>query len=422
MHKKYFNSIVLIRLWALSSRFLLIGLAAIELTASDFGQWSLVLTTITLLSYIIGLDLYVPAVRALYEAKARTEATTTLSALALIYGLNFCLVCLALLGSEQFKIFTVGSTPLLLVLPLLLFEHLSADANRQLNLLGQLKQANVVLLIRSSLPVVVFGICCLAGKNNLSNLLLSQLIGTGVALWPACHNLKRYINEHFCSTTFSSVALTPPVQPMVRKLLQGCGLVFLTTCFLKAGQALDRQFLATLADMPRVGAYALTMAASSAIASAIDAVLISTSISKLLAADRAMQISIHQHLRRRLLHLSSALHFSALAAFIIVKLSISQTKYDFNLTEVAVLLAASLISNYSLADAALLFSLKKDKVSLWAAMVGLVALCLTILLLKNSIGANAVACGVFVSAVCTWLARKFPVDSICANRYKPLPY
>lgn len=417
----FFNSISLVRLWALFSRFLLIGFAAIELPADEFGQWSLVISSITLFSYLIGMDIYAPAVRALYEAKVRSDAASTIHAMASIYAFNFSLICCVLLGVDQFKMYMVGTTPLLLVVLLLFFEHLSAEANRQLNLMGYLKQANLVLLVRSSLPIIIFGLFCLAERNHLSSLLLSQIIGTAIALLPAHYFLKLYLNDKFPSQDLSSLVPTS-IKPLIHDLLKGCGLVFLSTIFLKAGQTLDKQLLATLADLPRVGAYALTMAAVSAIGSSIDAMLVSISISKLLDAeksgDRAMQISIHQQLRRNLQCLSSVLHIVVMVIFAVVKIYSNQTKFDFNLMEVAMLLGASLISTYSLADAALLFVLKKDKVSFWAAAAGLVALCVVIMLLKGLIGASSVACGVLVAAICMWLVRKLAVDSICSNHVK----
>lgn len=419
------NSVALVRVWALISRFLLIGISAIELTANQFGQWSLVITAVTLLSYLIGLDLYVPTVRALYEAKARYEAVSIFRAIAFVYAINFSLICCVLIGFEQLKIYAVASTPLVLVFSLLFFEHLSAEANRQLNLLGYMKQANNVLFLRSSLPVIFFGLFCFVGKNDLNSLLIAQITGTAIAIWPAWNYLRQYLDEHFPSVNFINI---PPMSilPLTTELLKGSGLVFLTTCLLKAGQALDRQALAALADLPRVGAYALTMASSSAIVSVIDAVLISISISKLLDAsknkDIAKQISIHQQLRRNLLLLSSTIHVAILVVFVTLIVSSNQSKYDFNVIEVSLLLCASLISTYSLADAAFLFSIKKDKVSFWAALVGLVTLCVTIFLLKDLIGENAVACGVFAAAVVVWLVRRLSINSICKNQSKLLSF
>jgi O-antigen/teichoic acid export membrane protein len=420
MSLRGFNSVVFIRLWALFSRFLLIGLAAIELTAGDFGQWSLIISAITLLSYLIGLDLYVPAVRALYEAKTRIEAVATVWSLALIYGLNFCIVCSAILGFEQLKIYTLGNVSILYFVPLLFFEHLSAEANRQLNLLGQHKQANYILLIRSSLPIAIFGLFCLVGRNHLSALLIAQVVGTSTAIGPACYYLKQYINHQFApeeeKCELIEISLPNIISRKVLILLKGCGLAFLTTCILKASQNLDRQFLATMAELPRVGAYALTMTAANAISSAIDAVLVTTAISKLMDAvkndDRASLAMIHLKLRRSLFILSSALHLIVMALFIIVQVWLSQSKYNFILIEVALLLFASFIANYSLADAAILFSLKKDKNSLWGAMLGMAALLIAIFVLKGFIGADAVAYGVLAASMCTWIVRKIATDSI----------
>lgn len=414
------NSVVCIRLWALFSRFLLIGLAAIELTAGDFGQWSLIIAAITLLSYLIGLDLYVPAVRSLYEAKTRLEAEATVWSLALLYGINFSIICSALFSFEQLKIYAVGNISLLYVVTLLFFEHLSAEANRQLNLLGEHNRANYILLIRSSLPVGIFSLFCLVENNNLITLLISQIIGTCLASGPAFYFLKKYIEKQFNHPESNNALLGNSVPhyifQQVQILLKGCGIAFLTTCILKSAQTLDRQFLATIAELPRVGAYALTMTAVSAISSAIDAILITTSISKLLDAvkigDRLLLETIHLKLRRSLLILSSSLHVSVFAIFIIVHVYFSQSKYDFILIEVALLLCASFIANYSLADAAFLFSLKKDKISLWGAMIGLAALILVIYFLKSFIGANAVAYGVLAAAVSTWFVRKIASDSI----------
>lgn len=421
--KKYLNSIVLIRLWALASRFLLIIVAAIQLSASDFGQWSLIIASVTLLSYLIGLDLYVPAVRTLYESKIRLEANATLWSLAIVYGLNFILVSGILFEFQQLKLYAVGTTSLLLVLPFLFFEHLSAEANRELNLLGKHKEANYLLLIRSSFPIIIFGAFCFYGENKLNNILISQILGTSTALWPALYYFKKYLNNNFFETKYNNnlkkEELIYIIYQKIPNLLKGCGLVFLTTCLLKASQTLDRQFLATLTDLSRVGAYALTMTAASAISSAIDAVIVTTSMSKLLYAKKynnlALQLTIHNQLRRDLLYLSVALHSIGFIIFAVADIYFYQTKYDIVLTEVALLLAASMLLNYSLADASLLFSLGKDWISLRAALLGFIVLPLTIVGLKNNIGENSVAIGVFAASICIWLARKIPVNFIISN-------
>jgi hypothetical protein len=421
--KSYLNSIVLVRLWALVSRFLLIIVAAIQLTASDFGQWSLIIASVTLLSYLIGLDLYVPAVRTLYESKNRLDANATLWSLAIVYGLNFTLVCGVLIEFQQLKIYAVGATSLLLVMPFLFFEHLSAEANRELNLLGKHKEANYLLLIRSSFPIIIFSAFCFYGENKLSNILISQILGTSIALCPAWYFFKKYLNGNFYEKKYNNklqeLKLIHLICRKIPNLLKGCGLVFLTTCLLKASQTLDRQFLATLTDLSRVGAYALTMTAANAISSAIDAVIVTTSMSKLLDAKKhnnlALQLNIHNHLRRDLLYLSFALHTIGLIIFTIVDIYFYQTKYNIVLTEVALLFAASMLLNYSLADASLLFSLGKDWISLRAAILGFFVLPLTIFGLKNNIGENSVALGVFAASICIWLARKIPVDFVITS-------
>lgn len=96
----------------------------------------------------------------------------------------------------------------------------------------------------------------------------------------------------------------------------------------------------------------------------------------------------------------------------IVKNLLNQEKYDFDGVEISLLVSASMISTYSLADAAFLFSLKKDLVSFWAAVAGLGGLCSTIYFFKGAIGEDAVAFGVFVAAALTWLIRRLSVDSI----------
>jgi hypothetical protein len=254
-------------------------------------------------------------------------------------------------------------------------------------------------------------------------LLIAQVIGTGTAIGPACYYLKQYINHQFAPAKENCELLETSLPNLISRnvliLLKGCGLAFLTTCILKASQNLDRQFLATMAELPRVGAYALTMTAANAISSAIDAILVTTAISKLMDAvkndDRASLAMIHLKLRRRLFILSSALHLFVMALFIIVQVWISQTKYDFILIEVALLLFASFIVNYSLADAAVLFAFKKDKISLLCAMAGFFALVIVVYMLKNVVGADAVAFGVFFAAIFTWLARRLGVNSLNIN-------
>lgn len=418
MLKSHIDPIALIRLWALISRFLIIGFAAIELSASDFGKWSLVIAAISLLSYLVGLDLYAPAVRVIYEAKSKSDVVATFLALLLIYGFNFSVVCVLLFGVDEFRAYSIGHTPIALIAPLLLFEHLSAEANRQLNLLGELKHANIVLLVRSSLPIVVFGFFCVIGENGLNSLLLSQIIGTVAALWPAWLFLARYIDKIFPKQGAEGNG-AGEFLPKVKQLLKGCGFVFLTTCFLKAGQTLDRQFLSTLTDMPRVGGYALIMAASSAVASVVDAVLISTSISKLINSAKqngiSDQICLHHQLRHRILCVSGVLHLVVLAGIFVFKMNFIQGKYEINSVDLIILIGASFVSNYSLADAALMFALKMDRSALFAAITGFGALCLTILFLASLIGANAVACGVFAAAIATWFVRKISVLAIISE-------
>lgn len=372
-----------------------------------------------MISYLIGMDLYVPAIRLLYKEKIRIHAAIILLALLFLYLINIILTAGVLILFDDVKLYAFSDLPLELALPLLISEHLSAEANRQLNLLGMQKEANIVLLIRSSLPIFLFVAFIQFEDYGVISLIVAQIVGTSLALPPVWFFYKKHLLNNFRSSEisilYSNVELAAAVLKKSQIFIKGCGIAFLTTLFLKACQTLDRQFLAAVADFSRVGVYALIMTVSTAIMSLLDAVLISSALPKLLEENncnnqRELKNS-YLKLKDNLFKISTFLHMAIAVFCILVNIFLDQNKYVFSTIEFILIMCASWVGNYSLVDAAMIFVLNKDGDALRAAILGFLVLIVTIFIFNESFGPNAVALGVFNSAITIFIARRISVNS-----------
>lgn len=408
MPVRLFNPIAFIRLWALASRFILIALAAYALNANDFGQWTLLTTSIALLSYLIGLDLYAPSIRSLYDSETQNQAKRTIISLYLIYLSTFILIALALITITNLSTPAAKLPPLTLLLPLLFFEHISADLNRQLNMLGELQAANTTLLLRSSVPAALFAFTILLKLNSLTWLIGTQITGTALAIIPGSIHLQRYIKRNYRKDQSSSI--TPNnIKKNAKTLLKGCGVVFITTFTLKITQSADRFILAESASFARLGTYSLIMAATAAITSALEAIIVSTSLSELLksgAKNHPPHLpKAYTTLRHHLIRTGGVLHFIACCAFLIAPTITTQTKYPIIPQEVVALMLASFIVNLSAADATFLFSIKEDKSLLYAAVTGLITFISATAILTPITGPDSIAYSVLLSSIATYWHR-----------------
>lgn len=170
------------KLWALVLRgssmgakfLLLLGLTKI-LTIEDYGTLSLIVTTITFLMFVIGLDFYNYSHREVIEKDSLKKKY-------IVSQFWFHVIAYVVILPITYLLLSNGIIPLDYIVPfylLLVLEHFSQEAFRFLNLFNKPNVANISLFIRTAFWIIVlFGVEYFFKSNEITiQLILCYWIG-----------------------------------------------------------------------------------------------------------------------------------------------------------------------------------------------------------------------------------------------------
>lgn len=148
---------IFLRISGIGSKFIIFTLLSKELTPLDFGNYSLLVSLITIMIFVLGGDFYNFSIRDVLKTKS--EKSRLLNKLASNFFFYFVIyVIFFIIGSIVFNQLTYTRPYIFLVIFLCITEHLSQEFYRMLVAFNRVLLANVLLFIRTAgwTGIVVF--------------------------------------------------------------------------------------------------------------------------------------------------------------------------------------------------------------------------------------------------------------------------
>lgn len=146
---------VFLRLGGIGSKFLVLILLSKVFDIEVFGNYSLIISLITIFIFVLGLDFYNFSIRDILVTDSEQEIRNKVATLSFFYGLVYLLFII--IASISFNYINYIKPFLYLVILLCISEHLSQEIYRLLIGFEKILLANVLLFIRTmGWAVVVF--------------------------------------------------------------------------------------------------------------------------------------------------------------------------------------------------------------------------------------------------------------------------
>jgi O-antigen/teichoic acid export membrane protein len=276
----------------LASKFLLMLFMARYLSPEEVGIYGLVMTTIIISIYFLGLDFYVINTREiLARTNSREKARLVRDQLA-FHGVVYIFVLPMLL-----VVFMAGLLPwkyMVWFYVLLVLEHLSQETARLFFTLSLPVVANTVLFFRSGAwAYAVIGVFfVLEGTQQLTTIWMGWTTGVLISLGLSVYYLKQALD-------FSHVDTHPVDWKWIKIGIKGA-LIFLTASIaLKFIEYLDRYFIQYYLGEAMVGVYTLYMSAAKVVESFVFTGLISILYPKIVTSYQQGHIEEYRRLMKK---------------------------------------------------------------------------------------------------------------------------
>jgi O-antigen/teichoic acid export membrane protein len=279
----------LLRLASVAIRSLLTLAMAVWLEPSELGLYALVAATLTLTTYLYGLDFQTFTMRELSTADlagARLRIRDQFALLLIVYALGSIIVAVLL---RQF-----GLNPKLiaLVVPMAVLQHVTLEFYRILTRLGRTVAGTLVLLIRDAawVPVCLLT-ALLTGGLSLTGLLIFWLIGSVASLIYGAWLLIGWLPAS-ARTPIDMAWLAAGLRSGLRMLVGTLSMVALFN--------VDRMIFAKLASPDELGAYAFFAMGCSSIQGLFETAVLPSFWAPLLQAAKEGDDSAYRVAQRKL--------------------------------------------------------------------------------------------------------------------------
>jgi O-antigen/teichoic acid export membrane protein len=278
-----------LRIATIGLKALLIVALAVWFNPSELGVYGLVAATISLTTYLFGLDFHTFTLRQLSIsdlASARKRVRDQFVLFAFIYIIGGTLLAIVLLG------FGVNLGLVAIVVPLAAAQHAALELNRILNRLGRVLAATLCLLVRDAAWVpACFVIKWLSGHLSLEMVLLCWMAGS----------LFSILFGSWLLGPWSRNANRPPVDFGWLAMGLRTGLKMLVgSISVRALFSVDRMILALLVPLDVVGAYTFFAMACAAAQGLFDTAVLTHYWPHLLEAVRQGDAPARREAQRKL--------------------------------------------------------------------------------------------------------------------------
>lgn len=342
-------------------KFLLSIILINKLGVSGFGQFSLLQSIITILTFIVGLDFYNYSHRIVIESKFKKSSelfSQQLTLYLLMYILAYPLTFLVIKG------FNVDSKLLNILLILIICEHFSQELYRLLIIFGKTLTANFALFLRAGFWVILV---YFAGMFNLLEIDLNKtlflwLFGCLTSILVSLKNLSLKFNFNIDRKSISyGLKVSLPF--------------FVGTVFYKLIEHSGKILLSIYSDYDSVGIFSFFLNYANTIFILVHTVVIIETYPSLI---KAIKKSTPSFLKEVKGFSSQIYKYSLIGVFINlltiypVLIIVGKTEFVSEIATFVILLLSTFIFNLSFVYHYSLYAMKKDFLILKSMLFGLI--------------------------------------------------
>ncbi len=390
------------------SKFVLLMFLARYLAPEDLGVYGLILVTISISLYLLGVDFYTYNTREILAGEI-ADCPSKLRDQLVFHGLAYAVVLPALLvvfATGTIEWAWIGWFYLLLVM-----EHLSQEFYRVLVTLSRSTTANVVLFLRSGVWVYAVVVIGLVSPDvvSLQSVIGAWSIGVGLSLV-----IGLAATRHL---DWSAIRSAPIDWPWIRNGARVAGRFFVATLALLGAQYADRYFLQYFYGESAVGVYTLFWQIANGIQVFVYTGIIMVQFPPVLEALQKGQPDLYRTRMRRMVGISTV-SIVAVAVLLLVAIRpllnfTGKATYADNIQVFWILLAASVLFASAYLPHYSLYAKRRD-----SAIVGT-----TITAVVFGLAANAILVPTYglvgaATANCTAMLVLFGGKSLLAWRYR----
>jgi O-antigen/teichoic acid export membrane protein len=401
MQKKFLA--LLLRGSSMGSKFLLVIGLSKELTTSEYGVFSLTITTLTFLIFFIGFDFYNFSHREIIENEDKKVQF-------LVSQFWFHLFCYFIYIPIIYFIFSNDIIPLKYIFPfytLLVLEHIGQELFRFFNLFNKPNHANFTLLIRTAVWIGVMIIVehlIFNREITIMNLLYYWIGGSLLAIIYSLTYVARRFFLKFKDIKFFSIN-----HKWIKSGIKVSMPFFFGTIAYKIIEYSDRYMIDWFLDKEQVGIYSFYANFANIVNITVNTITITLIVPNLLRAVssnevKRIKIKIHQFSKE--LYLTTTLVSVCIIILIFPTLSwLDKPEFSNELSTYFIILLANIIFNLSLLYHFLLYAYKKDreifKPTVYASITNIV---LNIVLIPR-FGIISAAISTLVSAILIFILK-----------------
>jgi O-antigen/teichoic acid export membrane protein len=222
---------VFLRISGIGSKFLVFTLLSKEFSNSDFGNYSLLISLITIMIFILGIDFYNFSIRDILKTNNKDEIRNKISSKFVFFLIVY--LFFSALGFFVFKELSYTKNYVIFVVFLCITEHLSQEVYRLLIGFNKILSANILLFIRTmGWSLVVFYFAYNSISFTIKNVLQLWLFANTITiLYVFFVTLKKEANNLFrIKIDFK----------WIKNGLNVCYVFFVSTVFLKLTEYSNR--------------------------------------------------------------------------------------------------------------------------------------------------------------------------------------
>ena len=387
----------------MGSKFLLVIGLSKELTTSEYGVFSLTITTLTFLIFFIGFDFYNFSHREIIENEDKKVQF-------LVSQFWFHLFCYFIYIPIIYFIFSNDIIPLKYIFPfytLLVLEHIGQELFRFFNLFNKPNHANFTLLIRTAVWIGVMIIVehlIFNREITIMNLLYYWIGGSLLAIIYSLTYVARRFFLKFKDIKFFSIN-----HKWIKSGIKVSMPFFFGTIAYKIIEYSDRYMIDWFLDKEQVGIYSFYANFANIVNITVNTITITLIVPNLLRAVssnevKRIKIKIHQFSKE--LYLTTTLVSVCIIILIFPTLSwLDKPEFSNELSTYFIILLANIIFSLSLLYHFLLYAYKKDreifKPTVYASITNIV---LNIVLIPR-FGIISAAISTLVSAILIFILK-----------------
>lgn len=344
---------VVLRISGIGSKFLVFAALSKVLSDFDFGNYSLIISLITLAIFILGFDFYNFSVRDILKTESIDEIRSKIASSLLFYIIIY--LFFFLLGLIIFKNISYTRSYTLLVILLCITEHLSQEIYRLLVGFNRVLMANILLFVRTAGWSIVVVYLAFIGYDLTVDYILNIWLSANIVT--IIYVFAFLINKNY--NELNNIHIN---RSWILKGLKVCYVFFIATFFLKMIEYSNRFIVNHYLGEELTGVFTFFSSIAILITLYINTIVISFELPNLIKSSNKSTAS------KLFLKFKKSLRLQIIVSVIIILIIIKpvlmwQDKIEFQryLPILFFLLIGSALMNYSLLYHFKLYVKHKDK-------------------------------------------------------------